>query len=373
MGGILFFLKTLWERIPGIDEKVSLIVEQQRSIFFFTMFLVVVCWPIYIVVLDAGSSVYYILNGGVLIAFLVVVIGYFTSKISLNTAFSALLLSLQTEITLEQLYCAMDNGYTYQRLLIISNMLLSLMFVMMSVCAYRDKLAFIQSAISLLSYVLCVFLTHGPFLTAYLPLFIAIFVLMPLLGKLLRRNVYKLQEENDALKEEERKVLKSLQFSREELYAFMELIAFDTREERAVKLLDKIGEKARNNLFAVTQAHLKAESSQMEIVRNVFPELSPSELEICRLILQDKTVGEICELLGKSSGNITSQRVHIRSKLGLAKGDSLKKILQERMQVFENENFTPPPHTLLSHTPSNSGITDKTDGQNDGDCETCTD
>lgn len=354
-------MKNLWERGPGVGKEMSLITGQQRSIFLFTILLIMVCLPIYVGVLEAGSPVYYILNGGLLFAFLFVVVGYFTGKISLHTAFPALLLSLQVEITLEILYCAMDNGYTYQRLLIVSNMLLSLMFVMMSVCAYRDKLALIQSVVSLLSYVLCVFLTHGPFLTAYLPLFVAIFVLMPLLGKLLRRNVYKLQEENDALREEERIVLKSLQFSREELFAFTELIAFDTREERAVKLLDKIGEKARNNLFAVTQAHLKAESSQMEIVRNVFPELSPSELEICRLILQDKTVGEICELLGKTSGNITSQRVHIRSKLGLEKGDSLKKILQERMQVFENKDFTPPP---------NSGIADKTDGQNGGDCET---
>ncbi|MCQ1543716.1 LuxR family transcriptional regulator, partial [Bacteroides caccae] len=61
-------------------------------------------------------------------------------------------------------------------------------------------------------------------------------------------------------------------------------------------------------------------------------------LNICRLILQDKTVSQICELLHRSSGNITSQRANIRAKLGLKKSDNLKEALQERMRLYEEEH-----------------------------------
>ena len=71
--------------------------------------------------------------------------------------------------------------------------------------------------------------------------------------------------------------------------------------------------------------------------RSIFPELSPSELSICRLIVQDKTVSQICEILHRSSGNITSQRSSIRSKLNLDKNDNLKEILLERMRAYEEQ------------------------------------
>lgn len=74
------------------------------------------------------------------------------------------------------------------------------------------------------------------------------------------------------------------------------------------------------------------------MLRTVFPELSPSELSICRLIVQDKTVSQISEILHRSSGNITSQRSNIRSKLKLEKNDNLKEVLLERMREYEEQH-----------------------------------
>ncbi|MCQ5373265.1 LuxR family transcriptional regulator, partial [Phocaeicola vulgatus] len=48
-------------------------------------------------------------------------------------------------------------------------------------------------------------------------------------------------------------------------------------------------------------------------------------------------VSQICELLHRSSANITSQRANIRAKLRLKKSDNLKEALQERMRMYEEE------------------------------------
>ena len=121
------------------------------------------------------------------------------------------------------------------------------------------------------------------------------------------------------------------------MFALAELISKEISEDNINSLLDVVGEKTRKTLFMALHAHLKEEKSRLEIIRKIYPELSPSELSICRLILQDKTVSQICEELHRSSGNITSQRANIRAKFKLKKGDNLKEYLQERMKQYEEQ------------------------------------
>lgn len=255
----------------------------------------------------------------------------------MNTAFYFILISIHIEIGTEIIYCSTIDEYPYQRLLIMGNIILSVLFTMFSVCAYMSKTTIQISLISVLSYTVCVFITNGPFLTNYLPIIIIIFTVKSLFGILLHRNISCLQQENDMLKKEESTLLKVLQVNREELFALAELISKEISEDNINSLLDVVGEKTRKTLFMALHAHLKEEKSRLEIIRKIYPELSPSELSICRLILQDKTVSQICEELHRSSGNITSQRANIRAKFKLKKGDNLKEYLQERMKQYEEQ------------------------------------
>ena len=113
-------------------------------------------------------------------------------------------------------------------------------------------------------------------------------------------------------------LLKRLQMKKEELFAFAELLSENNRKKRQAPLLNIIGEQSKENLLQPCRIPEK-EKSKLDTIRRIYPNLSPSELNICRLILQDKTVSQICELLHRSSGNITSQRANIRAKLGLKK------------------------------------------------------
>lgn len=60
--------------------------------------------------------------------------------------------------------------------------------------------------------------------------------------------------------------------------------------------------------------------------------LSETQQEICRLILENHSTGNIAKTLGKSPSNITCQRSKIRAKLHLKKEENLKTVLQERIQ-----------------------------------------
>ena len=323
--------------ISNSIEEGTLMEYQQKRVFHVFLLLLALCIPAYTWTISFPNKLYYFFNGALFISVVLFATAYFMKKIRLNTAFYFILISIHVEIGIEIIYCSTIDGYPYQRLLIMGNIILSVLFTMFSLCAYMSKTTVQISLISVLAYTACVFITHGPFLTNYLPIIVIIFTVKSLFGTLLHKNIYCLQQENNMLKEEEAMLIKSLQVNREELFAFAKLISRESPEDNINSLLDIIGEKARKTLFAALDTHLKEEKSRLEIIKKVYPELSPSELSICRLILQDKTVSQIGEELHRSSGNITSQRSNIRAKLGLKKEDNLKEALQERMKQYEGQ------------------------------------
>lgn len=311
--------------------------HQMRYVFYFFLLLLSISLPIYTVEVAPSSGLYRMYNvvlGGVSSCLFLL---FLFRKISLRWAFSFILLAIQTEICVEIITMALDD-IPFQRLLIICNILLSTLFIMISACAYMYRLTFLMSFMSLAAYVFCAEITQGPFLSQFLFLNVAIMLLSSFLSYLMYCNVLKLQEENKMLKDDELKILQSLRLNREELFAFVELVSKQTSEQEAELLLEAIGPKAKDNLFKTVQRHILREKHTLDLIKEVFPELSATEQTICKLVLQDKTVAEICNVLYKSSGNITSHRSRIRAKLGLEKGDNLKEKLQERMSLYEREH-----------------------------------
>ncbi|NMW76412.1 LuxR C-terminal-related transcriptional regulator [Phocaeicola vulgatus] len=324
--------------IDNSIEEGSLMGYQQKKVFLLFLAIVYLCIPTYTFSLPFPDKLYYYLNATQFAALLSLTILYFTKQIKTNTAFSAILFLTHIEICIEMIYCSINDDYAFQRLLIMSNMVISVLYIMISICAYMYKISIQLSFISVVSYIVCVIVTQGPFLTSFLPLIVIIYGMAAILGHLLNKNINSLLKEYNLLKAEEASLLKSLQMSRDELFAFAQLVGNDNSKEKNGTLLSILGEKTKKNLYAAIASHIKEEKSHIDVLRTVFPELSPSELSICRLIVQDKTVSQISEILHRSSGNITSQRSNIRSKLKLEKNDNLKEVLLERMREYEEQH-----------------------------------
>lgn len=323
--------------IDNSIEEGTMMEHQQKNVFLLFLGIVFLCIPTYTFSIPFPGTLYYYMNAIQFAALVVFTTLYFTKKININTAFSSILIVIHIETCIEIIYCSIYNDYSFQRLLIMSNMVISILYIMIAICAYMYKVSIQLSILAVASYIACVIATHGPFLTSFLPLIIIIYGMVAIQGRLLNKNINSLQKEYNTLKAEEASLLKSLQMSRKELFALAELANNDNTEEKNGSLLSILGEKTKKNLYAAITSHMKEEKSHIEMLRSIFPELSPSELSICRLIVQDKTVSQICEILHRSSGNITSQRSSIRSKLNLDKNDNLKEVLLERIRAYEEQ------------------------------------
>ena len=62
-------------------------------------------------------------------------------------------------------------------------------------------------------------------------------------------------------------------------------------------------------------------------MRYCFPMLTPTELDVCRLVEQGLAINDISKALGKSASNVSTVRGNIRKKLGLAQDDDLRRAL----------------------------------------------
>ena len=93
------------------------------------------------------------------------------------------------------------------------------------------------------------------------------------------------------------------------------------------QVLENLSERTRNNLIALG-AHLQNERrDKMVDLSTIFPQLSPSELEVARLILKNMSLKEIAVATGKSLSNVGTVRGNIRKKLGLRPDDDLRNYL----------------------------------------------
>ena len=93
-------------------------------------------------------------------------------------------------------------------------------------------------------------------------------------------------------------------------------------------------EKYKRKYDETTKLYSYIQSSIEELNNLMWDELcadlTNSEIQICKLVLQDKSLKEICILLDKTESNITSQRSHIRKKLNMDRKDDLKRTLELR-------------------------------------------
>lgn len=121
------------------------------------------------------------------------------------------------------------------------------------------------------------------------------------------------------INEEERKALKILAGLRDMDY------------DKAESLFERLTPALRQRLVNHATEQLRKEEVELLAWDMVCADLTKSEKEICKLILEGKTLKEICLLLDKSESNVTSQRCHIRKKLNMNRKDDLKRTLETKI------------------------------------------
>ena len=277
------------------------------------------------------AIVFVCLNTAHLIITVLLLTGYLLRRISLTVALVLLATVTQLEISAEMIYCALTPS-DYHYMLIVGNMALSGIVIMFALVAYLKYLPYLLGAMSIGTYTTCMLITKSPLANFHL-LFVLVFIVICLLGNRLIKNIRHLNSENETLRKEEEELLQFLDTDKEEIAT---LIALSHNHSdnwgKTEGLLDSLNEDRRRTIMENVSAYRLQKETEMEVIDDIFSDLTPSEREICRLILQGKKLRDICTILGKTETNVNSTRAHIRKKLGLQSSDNLRKALMERQK-----------------------------------------
>ena len=120
------------------------------------------------------------------------------------------------------------------------------------------------------------------------------------------------------LKDEEKKALDMLADLKE------------NEKDMAMNLLNRLSNEQQQNILDRAVEQLKSNEQSKKAWDLVCIDLTNSERQICQMVLEGKSLKEICIELNKSESNITSQRSHIRKKLNLDRKDDLRRELEKR-------------------------------------------
>lgn len=255
-------------------------------------------------------------------------------RLSLSRTFCVMAVVSQVFTSNELLICAFHPS-DYNLMLIIGNMFLLVANVLMALIAYMKYTSYILAGMSVATYVACMCITGDAILENFCILVVLLFIIVAVLGHLLSSNLRRLNTENETLRKEEEEILSVLRMERDQVKAYVRLAKARHEAMETDRLLSLLGEDAQRNVIRNVREALTARDIDRHPLADALPELSPSELEICRLVILGRPLKEICTILNKAESNITCQRVNIRKKLGLKQGENLNLILKERFEQYK--------------------------------------
>lgn len=221
-------------------------------------------------------------------------------------------------------------------MLIVGNMVLLVTNILFSLISYQRNVPLLLSIISIGTYIYCSVTTQNASLVNFIAIYFVIIFFILLFGTLMRIQIKRLNDENNTLKHNETEILQVLHTDKEQITTYSKLSQRIYDNHETGNLLDILDEKAQNNIIENVKNYIIYRSLEKIQLSDIFPELTPSEIEICRLIIMNKSLSEVCNILGKSESNITCQRSNIRKKLGLHSTENLKLVLQTR---FKNAHY----------------------------------
>lgn len=270
------------------------------------------------------------LNAGYMLMVILLFSGYIYHRLSLSFTLCYLLISTQVLTSVEMLYCAFTPDW-YHMMLIVGNMVLLAVNILCSLIAYLRYTPYILCGVSMGTYIACMVITGEGTLGNFLGVFLIIFIVICILGSHMVQNMRLLDKENVSLKKDEAELFDMVGMTKKQMRAYAELAGKKNDFNQVGSLLNMLGEDLKRNVIANVSEYLSVRETGMLEMETLFPELSASEHEVCRLILQGKQQSDICAILDKKESNISSTRTHIRRKLGMQPSDNLRKVLQERV------------------------------------------
>lgn len=330
-------IDTLYSRIlSSVRNEQSQFAKQQMIIFLIYSSAIVIGLLVNLFGISGPQMrLPLVLNSIFLVTTLASIIACWLGKVSVRYTFCLLTVVAQLFTSIEMILCALKPT-EYTLMLIVGNTVLLITNLLFSIFAYLKSIPLILGSLSMMTYIACTVITGDVNLKNFAALYMVMFLAVIILGNLLIKNFHRLDKENSELKHDEKEILDALKVEKEQIMAYVRLSKNPQGTQETKALLDMMDDGARNNIIRNVMEVVTLREMELNNLAAIFPELSPSEIEICRLIIMGKSLNEVCTILHKSESNITCQRSNIRKKLALQPSDNLKKVLLERFNKAKN-------------------------------------
>ena len=208
------------------------------------------------------------------------------------------------------------------------NLTICYLIVLISSISMFPRASLVCTCIHIVIMLLCQYLTHNPMygqlLIIYGFLSVATTVFGFVASNLLREQQTELYDYASTIDQ----ILHVFNMRKSELMALLKL----AKSKDSVALYDKevmgqLEEKTLRNIIKVANQIECIYANQRKDMRERYPMLTPTELDICRLVEQGYTISEISNILGKTASNVSTVRGNIRKKLGLGQDEDLRNAL----------------------------------------------
>ena len=200
--------------------------------------------------------------------------------------------------------------------------------VLVASVSILPRTSLVCACINILAIGLCLYLTQNKMYGQLLIIFgftsVASTIFCFVADKLLREQQVELNDYTNTINQ----VLHVFNMRKNELLALLKLAkAQDSTAVYDKELMAQLDKKTLHNIIKVANQIEHMQACQRKDMHERFPMLTPTELDVCRLVEQGLAINDISKVLGKSASNVSTVRGNIRKKLGLAQDDDLRSAL----------------------------------------------
>lgn len=264
-------------------------------------------------------------------ATLTILIMYLTQRMRLTVAISSFGILTQLAESARIVYVAMERPDGFEET-IVFNQVISLALIIYMVMAAVRHMPTILALMSIATITSAYLYTDGEINRQIVVIFVIVEIFTCILGEMIRRGIRSMQRENADYHSTLNRVLSTFHMTKTELLAYIQLGRGEQSDKNITDFFNRLDERTEANLIRAVEQRVAQRKMQHADISAVLPTLTPTEQEVCRLIIGGKTIIEIASILHKNANNVSSVRIHIRKKLGLATGKDLREALLEVMQ-----------------------------------------
>lgn len=259
-----------------------------------------------------------------LLAFAVIQTLVWRQDIVFSKGLSALFLMVAAKLMVDSVFCTVFGVLT-DNVTVLGNIFIMVILVISALSMMLNKVALITSVMLVPLVAFYVLSQRSEMMLFVLKPILVGFMMIAYVFTYNMSKITKGLRQPQEVTQEEKKALEML------------VNLKDTTGTKNANLIERLSPELRQRIVHHASEHLRKEELENLAWDMVCADLTKSETEICRLVLDGYTLKEICTKLNKSESNITSQRSHIRKKLNMNRNDDLRRTLECRIAEVRKE------------------------------------